>query len=155
MRAHARPSSVVERLARGLHRFVHVGLVALGDEREHFLVRRVDGLEGLAGFWSDPFAADQKMLGLLEKVQSRAVPGACRCSFNGYCCCCHGCSLLAEFLTDSLDHVICAMTYRARRGITGFFTPLTSFSLPRPVGGKPAGRNAARRKGGNTRTLQE
>ena len=58
MRADGGPFAV-ERLAGRLDRFINVGLVALGHEREDFLVGWVDGFEGLAGLGRDPLAADQ------------------------------------------------------------------------------------------------
>jgi hypothetical protein len=72
MRTHRRPFAFVEGLARGLDRFVDIGLVPFGDESQHFLVGRVDGLEGFAGFRRDPLAADEQLRGLFQEIQYRA-----------------------------------------------------------------------------------
>jgi hypothetical protein len=58
VRTHRGPFAALIGLARGLDRFVDVGLVALGNQAEDLFGCGVDGLEGLAGFGGDPFTAD-------------------------------------------------------------------------------------------------
>jgi hypothetical protein len=71
---HVRPFAFFECPARRFHRFINVGLVAFSDECQHFLVCRINGLEGFAGLRCNPFAIDQQLLGrLAKKVQRRTV----------------------------------------------------------------------------------
>ena len=72
MRTHRRPFAFFEGFARGLDGLVDIGLVAFGDQRQDFLVGRVDSFEGFARLGGDPFAADEQLLGLSQEIQYRA-----------------------------------------------------------------------------------
>ena len=73
MRAECSPLALFVGFARVLDGLVHVGLVALGDERQHLLVGRVEGLESLAGLRRHPLSIDEKFLGALLRNSSAAL----------------------------------------------------------------------------------
>jgi hypothetical protein len=59
-----RPWAVVERLARGGDRAVHVGIAGGGDAGDHVLAVGVHDLDALAREGRDPFAADEQLVGM-------------------------------------------------------------------------------------------
>ena len=81
MRANFWPFTFFIRFARGLYCLIDVGLVALGHQRQHFFVGRIDSLEGFARLCGYPFAADEQLFGLPEEP-STALEVTPRAAFS-------------------------------------------------------------------------